>query len=315
VLGTAACAPHYVRSGPVAALRPQPTDSLSRNIVIVSVDGLRPDAIGSYGATTLQRLMREGSYTLSASTIHPSKTLPSHTSMLTGQPPERHGVLWNSVPTADRSSIDSPNVFGVARTYGYSTAAFFSKSKFQPLQVEGTLDYSQAPGGWFGRWSSERTVSDVAEYLETARPNVLFVHLTDPDVAGHRSGWMTDDYGRAVVAADRAIDRLVDLAVRTYGSGKFSLIVTADHGGHGHDHGSSDPRDVTIPWIAWGQGVKPGDLTSATIRTMDTAATILWLLAIDGPADWAGRPVLGAYERVLASGPAGPAGPAGLMDR
>ena len=45
-------------------------------------------------------------------------------------------------------------MFGLARAQGYTTAAFFSKAKFQPLQVEGTLDYSQAPGGLFGGWSS-----------------------------------------------------------------------------------------------------------------------------------------------------------------
>jgi predicted AlkP superfamily pyrophosphatase or phosphodiesterase len=262
----------------------------------VSVDGLRPDAITTYGASTLQRLMREGSYTLSATTIHPSKTLPSHTSMLTGQPPEQHGVLWNNVATAEADSIDLPNVFGLARAHGYSTAAFFSKAKFQPLQVEGTLDYSQAPGGWFGRWSSKRTVSDVAKYLEAARPNVLFVHLTDPDAAGHRAGWMTPEYGRAVVEADHAVNRLISVAERVYGSGNFSLIVTADHGGHGTNHGSDDPRDVTIPWIAWGKGVKPGVLMQATVRTMDTAATVLWLLAVSEPSNWAGQPVLEAYK-------------------
>jgi predicted AlkP superfamily pyrophosphatase or phosphodiesterase len=293
-----ACSARYVRSSPVSSPRPLPAGSVSRNVVLVSVDGLRPDAIATYGASTLQRLMREGSYTLSASTIHPSKTLPSHTSMLTGQPPERHGVLWNNVPTADAESIDLPSIFSVARAHGYTTAAFFSKAKFQPLQVEGTLDYSQAPGGWFGRWSSERTVSDVAKYLEGARPNLLFVHLTDPDAAGHRAGWMTPSYGRAVLAADRAIERLIGLAAGAYGRGNFSVIVTADHGGHGTGHGSSDPSDVTIPWIAWGRGVKPGVLTQPAVRTMDTAATVLWLLAVSEPSDWAGQPVLDAYESV-----------------
>ena len=296
--GTAAtgCGARYIRSTPqLAAARPQPDRSITRNVVIVSIDGLRPDAITTYPASTLQRLMREGSYTLSASTIHPSKTLPSHTSMLTGQPPERHGVLWNSVATADADTVDLPNIFTVARAQGYSTAAFFSKAKFQPLQVEGSLDYSQAPGGWFGRWSSDRTISDVVSYLEGARPNVLFVHLTDPDAAGHRAGWMTTEYGKAVVAADRALQRLIAAAEKAYGSGNFSLIVTADHGGHGTNHGSDDPRDVTIPWIAWGQGVRQGVLTPATVRTMDTAATVLWLLAINEPADWAGRPVADAY--------------------
>jgi arylsulfatase A-like enzyme len=222
--------------------------------------------------------------------------------MLTGQPPERHGVLWNNAATAQTDSVEVPNIFGVARARGYSTAAFFSKSKFQPLQVEGTLDYSQAPGGWFGRWSSARTVTDVASYLEGARPNVLFVHLTDPDAAGHRAGWMTEDYGRAVVEADRSVARLIALADRAYGPGRFSVIVTADHGGHGTGHGTDDPRDVTIPWIAWGQGVRQGMLERAPVRTMDTAATVLWLLAVTGPPDWVGEPVTDAYHAAVLAG-------------
>ena len=40
------------------------------------------------------------------------------------------------------------------------------KATFQPLQVEGTRDCSQAPG--LVRWSSERTVNDVEQYLATA---------------------------------------------------------------------------------------------------------------------------------------------------
>ena len=288
------CGAQYIRATAVPTGQ-APVSSPSRHVVVVSIDGLRPDAIGTYGATTLQRLMREGSYTLSARTIDPSKTLPSHTSMLTGQPPEKHGVLWNNVATADTDSIDVPNIFGLARSHGYRTAAFFSKAKFQPLQVAGTLDYTQAPGGLFGRWSSQRTVSDVATYLADSRPNVLFVHLTDPDAAGHRSGWMTPAYGRAVLSADRAVGQLITLADKAFGTGNFSLIVTADHGGHDSNHGSEDPRDVTIPWIAWGRGVKPGELSAASVRTMDTAATVLWLLSVDRPTDWAGRPVMPAF--------------------
>ena len=296
------CSARYIRAADAPSVALRPAESPTRNVVLVSIDGLRPDAIAEYGASTLERLMREGSYTLSARTIHPSKTLPSHTSMLTGQPPERHGVLWNNVATAQTDAVDLPNIFSVARAHGYRTAAFFSKAKFQPLQLDGTLDYSQAPGGLYGRWSSERTLNDVAGYLDEASPNLLFVHLTDPDAAGHRSGWMTPEYGRAVLAADRAVERLIALAERAYGPGNFSVIVTADHGGHGTNHGSDDPRDVTIPWIAWGMGVKPGALPESTVRTMDTAATVLWLLAVTGPADWSGQPVRGAYAAVAAGG-------------
>jgi predicted AlkP superfamily pyrophosphatase or phosphodiesterase len=263
--------------------------------MVVSVDGLRPDAIARFGASTLQRLMEEGSYTLAATTTLPSKTLPSHTSMLTGEPPERHRVRWNTVATARSDAIDVPTVFTIARMHGYRTAAFFSKPKFQPLQRAGTLDYSQAPGGWWGGWLSGRTTSDVEKYLAGERPNVLFVHLADPDLSGHRYGWMTAPYGRAVRAVDSAIARLTAAGERAYGHGRFTLIVTADHGGHGNNHGSSDPRDVTIPWIAWGRGVKPGELPPGSVRTMDTAATVVWLLGLRAPAGWAGTPVVAAF--------------------
>jgi predicted AlkP superfamily pyrophosphatase or phosphodiesterase len=264
--------------------------------MLVSIDGLRPDAIGTFSTPTLQRLMREGSYSLEARTITPSKTLPSHTSMLTGQLPEQHGVLWNTVATADADVTAFPTVFSVARARGYRTAAFFSKPKFQALQRPGTLDYSQAPGGWFGGWTSHRTVTDVETHLAESRPNLIFVHLSEPDRAGHSGGWMSDAYGRAVLTADTAVGRLMSAAERAFGAGNYTMIVTADHGGHDFNHGSDDPRDVTIPWLAWGRGVKSGQLQKAAVRTMDTASTVLWLLGIDEPSDWSGTPIFDAFR-------------------
>lgn len=292
----AGCAPHYLRAGNAARVSPDlPVHSVTRHVVVVSIDGLRPDAIETYGAPTLQKLTREGSFTLRASTILPSKTLPSHTSMLTGESPERHHVSWNNVPAARFDTVEVPTIFGVARARGYRTAAFFSKAKFHTLQKTGTLDYSQAPGGWFGKWTSDRTVGDVERYLDDARPNLLFVHLSDPDTAGHESGWMSEPYRRAVTVADRALGRLLAAADAAYGPKGYSVIVSADHGGHGHGHGTDDPRDVTIPWIAWGLGVRPGHLTSVSIRTMDTASTVLWILGLPEPTDWAGQPIVDAF--------------------
>ena len=70
VLGASACSAHYVRSAPGSVSRPLlPLGSITRNVLVISVDGLRPDAIAAYSTPTLQRLMREGSYTLSATTI------------------------------------------------------------------------------------------------------------------------------------------------------------------------------------------------------------------------------------------------------
>jgi arylsulfatase A-like enzyme len=288
--------PHFVIAPdrPVAAA--PPAARLTQNVIIVSIDGLRPDAIAAFEAPTLQRLLDEGSYTLSARTILPSKTLPSHTSMLTGEPPDRHGILWNNAYNDAPGTIEIPTVFSEARARGYETAAFFSKSKFSHLQKPGTLDYSQAPGGWFGRWSGSKTLADVERHLATRAPNLLFIHLADPDRAGHSSGWMSAAYGRGVLKADAAVARLLSVADAAYGQGQYTVLITADHGGQGTDHGSDHPLDVTIPWIAWGRGVIPGELAPQTIQTMDTAATALFLLGIDHPAAWAGVPVRSAFR-------------------
>lgn len=294
--GLSGCAgPHYLLSRPLDLGTMTAPAGVTKNVILVSIDGLRPDAIDRFAAPTLQRLMREGSYSRSAKTIMPSTTLPSHASMLSGEPPDEHGVLWNNVTSAKTDVVTFSTVFSVAREHGFKTAAFFSKAKFSPLQRPGTLDYSQAPGGWFGRWSSERTVQDVETYLQRERPNVLFVHLSDPDTAGHGSGWMSPAYGRAVHATDAALAQLLAAADEAYGAGKYSVLVTADHGGHGNGHGTKDPQDVTIPWIAWGQGVKTGEFDES-IDTFDTAPTVLWLLGVEAPDQWDGDAVVDAFR-------------------
>src|SRR5437016_517332 len=69
---------------PVATLGSAPTRTPAERVIIVSIDGLRPDAIEAAGADTLKKLIRSGAFCATARTIRPSVTLPSHTSMLTG---------------------------------------------------------------------------------------------------------------------------------------------------------------------------------------------------------------------------------------
>ena len=94
-----------------------------------------------------------------------------------------------------------------------------------------------------------------------------------------------------------------DLPMVSLDQVRSTVIVTADHGGHGTNHGSDDPLDVTISWMAWGQGVRPGTLASS-VSQMDTASTVLWLLGVSKPADWAGV----ALEQAFGPSPPGPSG-------
>ena len=292
-----ACAPATQSIGAAAAraAKPLPTGRVTDHVMIISIDGLRPDAIEQFRAPTLQRLMREGSYSRAAQTILPSTTLPSHTSMLTGVDVDVHGVIFNSDETANLETLRVPTVFSLAHAAGFRTAAFFGKSKLQHLHLPHTLDYVRSLEGriaWTG--SAKRTVDDVKRHLASTSPNLVFVHLAETDYAGHFFGWMGRSYARAVQHVDQAVQLLIDHATVRFGPGQYTVIITADHGGHGRTHGTADPVDTTIPWIVWGEGVR-GGTTLAPVRTTDTAATALWLLGVAVPDAWSGKPVTEAF--------------------
>src|SRR5688572_20429216 len=81
---------------PTATFLPTQTPRpVIHRVIILSIDGLRPDAIALAPMPNLLALMQSAAYTLSAQTIFPSSTLPSHASMLTGLCPSKHGVDWN----------------------------------------------------------------------------------------------------------------------------------------------------------------------------------------------------------------------------
>ena len=300
-----------------ARLHPQPEPSIAQqgsartvglhgrvtdHVIVISIDGLRPDAIEKYDAQTIKRLMREGRYTLTAQTITTSLTLPSHTSMLTGVGADVHGITWNADKFAEKGYVKVPTIFGLAHEVGFTTAAFFSKTKFHEIDDPSTLDYSRAPQGRLNpMFSEERTTGYLGEYLKHANPNLVFVHIMEPDFIGHQFGWMGYMYGQAVREADKGIKRVLEEADERFGRGSYTVILTADHGGHGKSHGTTDPRDMTIPWIVWGEGVQAGDTLSG-IRTMDTAATVLWLLGVDAPSNWVGKPVSRAFSPTFVTG-------------
>lgn len=111
----------------------------SRHVVLVTIDGfanfhLKNPAID---LPVIRALARAGVEAASGETVFPSVTHPSHTTLITGVRPLRHGVVNNRltnrltgerfhVTNLDRSvSIKVPTIFDVARRGGLSTAAFF----------------------------------------------------------------------------------------------------------------------------------------------------------------------------------------------
>jgi arylsulfatase A-like enzyme len=291
----AACLAALLVAAGWALLRsPSLPDARVGHVVVISIDGLRPDAIEAAGAPTLRRMMREGAYSLTARTVFPSATLPGHTSMLTGVSPAKHGVTWNWDRTEETGRVAVPTVFDLADSAGLAGAAFFGKSKLRQLLGDGGDGGPRVEGpegeevleGW-------EVVQKAENHLRFRRPDLLFIHIVDPDLRGHSQGWMSEPYLRAVRHADELVGRIQETARARFGD-DVVLIVTADHGGHARVHETRASSDMLIPWVAWGSGVAKGRLRGP-VRTEDTAATVLWLLGIPRPAGWEGRPVTAAF--------------------
>lgn len=260
-------------------LSPTPTPQKVR-VVIISIDGLRADAVQQAPMPNVQALAQRGAYTFGAQTIFPPVTLPSHTSMLTGQPPEVHGVLWNDYEPA-RGPITATTIFEYAHNAGLRTVMVVGKEKFKHFEVPGTLDaFVFATGG----------DNDVLTQAVQQQFDLMLVHLPNTDFFGHSTGWMSETYLFQLTRTDERLGEFLNALPPD-----VAVILSADHGGLGVTHGQNIPEDMTIPWIVAGPGVKPNYAITGAVSTLDTAATALYLLGLPVPEGMVGKVVLEAF--------------------
>lgn len=281
------------------------------HVFIISIDGGKPLGIQNSQMPVIKKLIKEGACTWLAQTINPSLTLPAHTSMLTGVPMEKHGVTWNNWSPSN-GLVSVPTVFTAAKQAGLSTAMFVGKEKFRHFLQPNTVDefwYDAAnavvvmksdSGGKVvkkeGNIFAIQVATNAADYIIKNKPNLCFIHFTDPDTVGHEFGWDTREQLKSFADVDVALG-LIRKAIQKAGIARRSVIlISADHGGHGKGHSQGTPEDKTIPWIAWGQGVRKRFTITDPVGTCDTAATALWLLGVQPIAAMDGVPVTSAFK-------------------
>jgi hypothetical protein len=266
---------------------------IARRVLILSIDGLRPDVISMAPMPNLMNLMQSSAYTLKAQTVFPSVTLISHASMLTGLCPSKHGVDWNDyIPK--RGFAQGTDLFDIAHAAGLQTVMYVGKEKLRQIIEPSSTDQFV--------FINDRD-SVIIDRLLADFPQdfgVLFIHFPLVDDMGHVYGWLSNQQLSVAFRADEALGRLLaELDARNLRS-ETLMIITADHGGHDTTHGTTMPEDMTIPWIASGPGIRPGELTT-TVHTMDTAATAAFALGLDIPSEWDGVPVYEAFGLPVAN--------------
>jgi len=227
--------------------------------------------------------------------------------MLTGVDIAKHQIDWNDYFPL-RGQVKVPTIFSLAKAArpGLTTALFCGKIKFRHLWIPGALDVFDCGGAYTDTpipaaeerklVPAQSVAAQAVPYILEKKPQICFIHFPDADSAGHKSGWGSPEQFEALKVCDQALGQILKALKDAGILDRSTLILTADHGGKDKNHFWPIPENLTIPWIAWGQGVKKQHaIAKQTIMTYDTAATALWLLDVPVPKDFDGEPVAEAF--------------------
>jgi predicted AlkP superfamily pyrophosphatase or phosphodiesterase len=240
-------------------------------VVLISIDGMMPasylDPALAARTPNLRRLMQQGVWADGVIGVTPTVTYPSHTTMITGVEPARHGVVDNRIlDPENRSSgawywysraIQVPTLPGAVRARGLTAAGItwpvtvgmdldFNAPEYigasrhaenialqRALSTPRTLyDAAGAARGTPYSWpQSDRDRADLAMFLlRTYQPNLLMLHLIELDTAEHEHGPNTPPSLDALQRLDGFTGEIVDAARKAPGGERTTIAVVSDHG-------------------------------------------------------------------------------------
>lgn len=236
-------------AGPAAA---RAAETRAPVTILISIDGFRPDYLRRGHSPRLDALAAAGASAAMRPSF-PTKTFPNHWTIVTGDRPDRHGIVANRMEDPARpgelftmASLDPfwwnavPPIWVEAERAGIPTAIMFwpgsevawggRPGPGRPGEVAG----GTRPGEWrhFNEAVSEsRRVNTVIGWLRRPadrRPRFIALYFDAVDTAGHQYGPDDRRTATAVTRVDRAIGRLVDRlrALRQ----PTNIVIVADHG-------------------------------------------------------------------------------------
>lgn len=264
-------------------------------VILVVLDGLRPDAIASLPLPSLAAVAAAGAHTLSGVTVEPSLTAAALASLLTGVTPCIHGIRHERrlVPSPGQRLTPLP---GLLHDHGLRMHGFMAALPRGFGALGTRLAARLGIAATFAGSDAEAILQVALPTLQRMQRGVAFMHWPDADMAGHAHGWMSPQYCGAAARLDRAFERLIDATEALTDPGTV-VIACADHGGGGlaaNDHHSCHPLDVTIPIIVAGGQVIRTELPPGS-SLLDVTASVPWVLGIQPPTQWMGRPLREAF--------------------
>lgn len=250
-------------------------------VVLLMIDGTRPDAIAAAGCTYLEALRARSAYTLNATSVMPSITLPCHMSIFHSVPPTRHGITTNIyIPMAR----PLPGLVEMVRDARKRSAFFYNWEQLRDLNRPGNLHFSYCSNDCSSNDDSDHaTVEAAIRYREIYKPDFTFLYLGTVDEVGHRYGWMSEGYLKQLVHVDGAVGQFLASLPED-----ATVLFMSDHGGHDRSHGTDMAEDMTIPWMISGPGIRQNYEIRSPISLLDTAPTLARVLGIEPAEQWEG---------------------------
>jgi len=279
------------------------------SVVLITLDTTNRDALGCYGQALpltphLDRLAASGIVFEQARAVAPL-TLPSHTSMLTGLVPLRHGVRDNGLLPVPAGADTLAERLSAA---GFQTGAFVSAVVLAaPYGLDQGFDVYDAPSGsraasptahMLERPATE-TVRAALAWLRTRdrrRPFFLWVHGFEPhgpyepprEFLERARG---DPYLGEVAALDQAVGELLQALEAEHGLERTVVVVSGDHGEGLGDHGERThsvlvyEKMIGVPLLVrLPGGARAGERVAAPVSVVDVTPTVLDALGLAVPA-------------------------------
>ncbi len=232
------------RAGALAAILVLATGAAlaDATVIVLSWDGIRHDYLDRGGLPALARMQREGARAEHLIPPFPSNTFPSHVTLATGAPADRHGIVGNRFfdpargPEAefdygdDASWIDAEPLWVAAERQGVRSAVFFWVGSETDWRGRGAT-YREAP--FDSKVPERKKVDQILAWLDlpaAERPQLIMAYWHGADQAGHRHGPESSNVDDALREQDTQLGRLLAGLDARAAWDDTTLLIVSDHG-------------------------------------------------------------------------------------
>lgn len=214
-------------------------------IVLISIDGFKPEYLNRNYSPTLKGLAEKGSLAKGLISSFPSVTFPNHYSIVTGLYPDHHGIVHNTMYDAhiqevfklsSREAVTNPAWWSDAKPIWVSvieqnkraSTLFWpgTETKIQGIQPNDWLNYDH-------NMSSTARVEQLLNWLTKANPiraDFATLYFSEVDSAGHTYGPNSSQVNQSIANVDKAISQFREGLKKIGLEQKTTFIIVSDHG-------------------------------------------------------------------------------------